>query len=144
MHHHRHDVSDLLRTSGLRRTTALCATLEFLSHHSEPVTAAMILDHLHSKKILANKTTIYRQIEQLKKNGLLHELDFGDLQKRYELVCEDHHHHLICTGCGRILDIHLQRELEEEEARLIADTGFTIERHALEFFGLCPACQSRS
>jgi Fur family ferric uptake transcriptional regulator len=142
MHHHQHDTGALLHKSGLKRTRALCATLDFLSIHSEPVTAAMIIDHLHQEHILANKTTVYRQLDQLKKNGILLELDFGDLQKRYELVCDDHHHHLICTKCGRVLDIRLRQELDEEEARIARETGFSIERHALEFFGRCPACQS--
>jgi len=141
MHQHKSTSQQKLKKTGLRRTKALLATLEFFEANVAPVTVGMILEHLHGQGILANKTTIYRQLEQLKNHEIILEIDFGDLQKRYELACDDHHHHVICTQCGDILDVKLSNELFTEEVRIAKETGFVIERHALEFFGRCPTCQ---
>ena len=55
----------------------------------------------------------------------------------YEKV---HHHHLICSNCGKVVDFP-SCELEEAQQSLSKQTGFRIDGHLLEFIGLCQACQ---
>jgi Fur family ferric uptake transcriptional regulator len=54
-----------------------------------------------------------------------------------------HHHHLICSRCGRVVDFS-DCDLSGLERRLAQENGFKIEGHLLEFLGLCPACQKWS
>jgi Fe2+ or Zn2+ uptake regulation protein len=77
----------------------------------------------------------------MKELAVINEIEFGDGKKRYELISSHsyHHHHLVCNSCGII------EEVEFEENILLAQvnrkSNFKIERHQLEFFGLCPNCQ---
>ncbi len=90
-------------------------------------------------KISANKTTIYRELENFISDGLINEVDFGDGKKRYESNAHGHHHHLVCINCGKIEDV----ELEEKEIlkNINNKSHFLIEKHSMEFFGKCTNCQ---
>jgi Fur family transcriptional regulator, ferric uptake regulator len=94
-------------------------------------------------------TTIYRTPDLLDKSGLVRKVHSGDGHVRFEYrrsADADHHHHLICTGCGQILNY---RDFEHEELELVRQTeellarkhGFLIRDHNIEFIGLCPGCQ---
>lgn len=119
-----------------------------LSEAGAPLAAADILGPLDSrlrgddiKKLRVNKTTVYRELEMLRAENLILEVDFGDAIKRYELADSKHHHHLICVGCTRVQDVEVDAPLAATERRLERQTSFKIERHALEFFGLCAQCR---
>ena len=96
---------------------------------------------LLSYKLSPNKTTIYREIEFLKENNLIQEIDFGDGKKRYERTDGEHHHHLICTSCKNIDDVTLESDLDHFEEKIKSTKKFKVTRHSLEFFGLCLNCQ---
>jgi Fe2+ or Zn2+ uptake regulation protein len=51
----------------------------------------------------------------------------------------DHHHHLVCSGCGKVVDF-AGCALTDLEQRLLEETRFDISGHLLEFYGLCPDC----
>ncbi len=90
------------------------------------------------KKLDVNKTTVYRQLEKYIAEGKIIEVELGDGKKRYELKSLDHHHHLICNNCGKLEDI------EFDESQIMKQVGsktkFKIEKHSLEFFGICAEC----
>ena len=86
--------------------------------------------------------TIYRTLELFCKLGIAHQLDFNSSYKFYELnVEEEHHHHLICRGCGKIIEFN-DRVLEEFETRLEEEYSFNIFDHRIKFFGLCRDCDN--
>lgn len=91
-------------------------------------------------KTKLNKTSVYREIDFLLKEGFIKEVDFGDRIKRYELNDLGHHHHLVCLNCKNIQDITLEENLEEEERRIEKLKKFHVAKHNLEFFGLCNKC----
>ena len=63
-----------------------------------------------------------------------------DGQQLFRLCGDDgHHHHLVCTNCGKTVEIESP---SESWLKGISDKyGFTIERHTLEVFGLCEDCR---
>jgi len=70
--------------------------------------------------------------------------DLGDHVARYELLREDddgHHHHLVCTRCAEVIEID-ECSMDELESRIAAHNGFKAVTHRLEFFGICPDCQT--
>jgi Fur family ferric uptake transcriptional regulator len=82
--------------------------------------------------------------------GLVFKFDFGDGRSRYELSKGPnvkHHHHLVCTNCGRIIDYS---ERIDEEVKLMGEIektlskkyGFKIKSHQMRFMGLCDKCLS--
>ena len=89
------------------------------------------------------KATIYRTLELLLKAGLLQEHDFGEGFHRYEpLVAQGHHEHLICSGCGRVVEFSSER-LERMNQLIAEEHGFRHHHHRLEIHGLCRECQGR-
>ena len=85
--------------------------------------------------------TVYRTLALLTKSGLALEMDFGDGQKRYEnSYRSDHHDHMVCTECGKILEFnHPLIEKYQEEVAL--QKNFKITSHKLDLFGLCQDCK---
>lgn len=87
--------------------------------------------------------TVYRTLKLFAESGIAREIRFGDGQTRYEPVAAgEHHDHLVCTGCGAIIEFENEtiEQLQEEVAR---SHGFLIHYHRLELYGLCPACVAR-
>lgn len=106
-----------------------------------PLSAAEILAGLARRRMIVNKTTVYRELDLLSGAGVLRELQFGDRKKRYEVAPEGHHHHLVCMECHRVEDIELPRDLDLQERQIERQKKFKILNHTLEFFGTCRDCQ---
>lgn len=130
-----------LQSDGHRITKARGTLLSILSKKHSPLSAMELQQLLEDEGVAVNKTTIYREIDFLIQQKIIHSVAFGDDTTRYELSNRDHHHHIQCTSCGIVVDLPLQDELSDIERNIERTTGFIIEKHALEFFGLCKNCQ---
>jgi Fur family ferric uptake transcriptional regulator len=94
-------------------------------------------------------TTVYRTLDLLVRMGLINKLTFGDGPSRYEFKSEkknEHHHHFLCTKCGKIIDYSdfIDEELElvkKTEETLSKKYNFKVLDHNIEFCGLCDKCQ---
>ena len=86
--------------------------------------------------------TVYRTIRLLKECGLAAERHFDDGQARYEPAEEEaqHHDHIICERCGKIVEFASQ-ELEKLQERIARFLGFTVGRHRMELYGICAECR---
>lgn len=94
-------------------------------------------------------TSVYRTLDLLVQLSMVDKFDFGDGRARYELAEGSsgvkHHHHLVCTGCGAILEYD---DFLEEELKLVKRTeeglskryGFKITGHVVQFYGICKRC----
>jgi Fur family transcriptional regulator, ferric uptake regulator len=88
--------------------------------------------------------TVYRTMKLLSECGLAQARNFGDGQTRYEpSVGREHHDHLICTGCGRIVEFENDR-IEAMQDAVARKHGFSVVSHKLELYGLCQQCQGAS
>jgi Fur family ferric uptake transcriptional regulator len=87
--------------------------------------------------------TIYRVLEILVASGLVKAHDFGEGFRRFEPVTgQGRHEHLVCTRCGRVLEF--ANEQLERMLPIIADEHqFQLQRHRVEIYGVCHACQER-
>jgi Fur family ferric uptake transcriptional regulator len=88
--------------------------------------------------------TVYRTMKLLAELGLAVPRDFGDGRARYEPSHHRHghsHDHLICTGCGAIVEFESQR-VEALQLRLARRHGFEVQRRHVELYGLCAGCRS--
>ena len=130
---------ETLRGSGLKATAARVAVLDALRRAAAPLSVRRALAAI--PKGLADQATVYRILEVLEERGLVRPVDLRHGHKHYELASLPHHHHLICTGCGRTEDVaacdadRLAR-LAQRHSRHFA----VVTQHALEFFGLCRRC----
>lgn len=88
-----------------------------------------------------NLSTIYRNLESLERLNMIYKVTTDDGLNLYKLKCasNEHHHHIICTKCGKVLDIHFCPF--DTFSELAGKAGFTITEHRLELYGLCENCQ---
>lgn len=130
-----------LREQARKITGPREAILEVLRRYPHPLANKDIFAAL--PKGLCDLATVYRTVHLLEAMGMVKHFDFNDGVARYELLGRDddgHHHHLVCTRCGKVIKIQ-ECLLREMEARIAAANGFAAVTHKLEFFGLCPRCQ---
>lgn len=107
---------------------AVCAS-------KEHPTAQMIYDTLRSELPRLSLGTVYRNLQQMVREGRLRELD-GTVA-RFDAVLEPHTH-VRCTCCGRVEDLSIPYDAALDRAA--AGVGWRIVDHSLIFTGICPAC----
>ena len=115
--------------------------LDSLDKSVRPLSAVDLQKILKKKGLAANKTTIYREVDFLKKEGLILEVRLAENKKRYELSSREHHHHIVCLKCKKIEDVILKKDLQEQEKNIAKEKKFKVINHSLEFFGICENCQ---
>jgi Fur family ferric uptake transcriptional regulator len=130
-----------LRQQSRKVTGPRRAILELLSAQKHPISIRRIHELMSDSS--CDLATVYRSMKMLDRIGMVKRFDFGDGLARYELnrhVDGGHHHHLICTGCAKVVEIEACFPSELEE-KIAAGNGFARITHKLEFFGVCPNCQ---
>lgn len=132
---------DMLKDSGVRITPQRHAILEYLVVSESHPTADEIYKALEHKFPNMSVATVYNNLRVFKKTGLVKELTYGDSSSRFDFSTKQHYH-IICTNCGKIVDFHYPG-LDEVEALAAQVTGFTVDSHRLEVYGLCPDCQRK-
>lgn len=86
--------------------------------------------------------TVYRTLKTLVGTGALCELPFGTSESRFGLALEQSHYHFICEKCQKILDLPT-RFRADLERRVEAQTGHRVNRHTMEFYGVCRECAAK-
>jgi Fur family ferric uptake transcriptional regulator len=138
-----------IRRIGYRMTAGREAILNILAQASEHLSAEDIYIKVHEQKPSIGLTTVYRTLELLVNIGMVAKFDFGDGRARFELLqgpkCVKYHHHLVCTGCSRIIEYSdfINEEisiLESIQAKLSKKYNFVITNHLVQYCGLCAKC----
>ncbi len=135
--------NDFLRTKGLKNTCQRMTILEtFLGSKSHYSTEDLYLK-LRKDHPKIGYATVHRTLKLFAECGIANELNFGDGQTRFEpLYTEEHHDHLVCTKCGRIIEFK-EPEIEKLQERVAAQYDFQIETHRHELYGLCATCADK-
>ena len=92
---------------GYRITVPRKMIIDVLNRTEKHLSAEDIYLEVHKLCPQIGLTTVYRTLELLTGMGLISKFDFGDKRARYELVEDpkgEHHHHLICTRCKRVIN----------------------------------------
>lgn len=131
-----------LKDDGNRITPQRLAILKILALSQGHPSAETIYAKLISNYPTMSLATVYKTINLLKQKGEVLELEFSELGNRYDGNKPYPHPHVICTGCGAIVD-PLILDLEEITKKMVKETGFQIVNHRLDFYGLCPDCQKK-
>jgi Fur family ferric uptake transcriptional regulator len=84
-------------------------------------------------------TTVYRTMKLLCDAGLAEEHNFDDGVTRYEIE-HDHHDHLVCLRCGKIIEFEC-RALEQAQVEVADAHNFEVLRHRHELYGHCQSCR---
>ena len=130
-----------LSGGGHRNGLARRAVVELLSRQDCCLTAQEIFDALRAEDRQVGIASVYRVLDLLTDKGLLQRIDLGAGVARYEPAHSggEHHHHLLCTTCGRVEafeDDELERALRNVEQR----TGYSVAGHDVVLRGNCRSC----
>jgi len=114
--------------------------LRILSASEDHPTAEQIFEKVKTEFPTTSLATIYKTIALLKSLNEVLELGFPDGSNRYDGNKPFPHPHVVCVRCRKIMDPELI-SLDELKDEISKKTGFRIQHHRLDFFGLCRECQ---
>ncbi len=134
------ELLDKIKKIGGRMTKTRKTVLETMLSSDRPLSASEILSVFKGKKNPINRTTVYRELSFLMKNGFVHEVRLLGKPSLFELS-QEHRHHLICIKCDAVKPVVLGRHLDSHEKKIMRHERFKITSHSLEFYGLCEKCQ---
>jgi Fur family transcriptional regulator, ferric uptake regulator len=133
-----------LRRADLRYTAGRRALVDLLANAGRPVSIADIADDLPDLP----RSSAYRHLVDLQVAGVVRRVAANDEFARFELAEDltEHHHHLLCIGCGKVTDVTPSVSFERQVSRtvdaLAIDQGFEPHGHRLDVIGLCAACRT--
>lgn len=136
------EVAALLRAVDQRYTDGRRRLVAALQEGDGPLT----INQIAAADASLPQSSIYRNLTLLEDAGAVARIVTNDDFARYELTEEltAHHHHLICTTCGAVVDFELDTATEQTLDRALdaaADTaGFTTTSHRLDLLGTCRDC----
>ena len=135
------EVIAALRQHDYKLTPQRQAVIRVIASSQDHLTPAAIYKKVRQDYPNIGLVTIYRTLEILAELELICELHAGGICHSYTISSTpQHHHHLICSNCGIVIDF-TGHDFSELEQSLYKESGFRIDGHLLEFFGLCQACQ---
>ena len=130
-----------LRKRGYKITPQRRVIIGTIIDSREHLTPAAIHERVRKEHPGIGLVTIYRTIEILAELGLICETHAGGSCRSYLMRRpSEHHHHLICSDCGKVVDF-TDCDLAKLERRLAKETMFKINGHLLEFLGQCRRCR---
>lgn len=132
----------VLRKQGYKITTQRCSVLKALFSCKEHLTANAIYNRAKRDDPKIGLVTVYRILDLFNNLGIICEVRTSGNSHSYLLSRPlEHHHHLVCNGCGVVSDFS-DCGLDQLTERLSRKTGYEIEDHVLEFRGYCQECTS--
>ena len=136
------DVQRTLRAHGKRITPQRTLILKILQEQGGHLDADEIYRLARRERPRLSLSTVYRTLSVFRKLGLVRKLHFGEGYSRYELAGPEEHHHLICLGCGKVIEFQCAHcaQIHQE---LAARYGFQITGSRVELLGYCAECQKR-
>jgi Fur family transcriptional regulator, ferric uptake regulator len=134
-------VHETLARAGLKRGGARERVIALLAAEPCALSAVEIEDALREQGAAPGRASVYRVLELLVEHGLVERLEVGDGQARFERVQPggQHHHHLVCEECGKLIAFHdpgLERAIDSLCKRL----GVRVEHHEVLLRGACGDC----
>jgi len=128
--------NETLKDAGLKVTHPRTKILDVLQSNPDMHLSA---DEIHNKLVDHNESiglaTVYRVLTQLELAGLIQKNQFNDNQSSYEIK-KQHHDHLICTKCGKIIEF-MNDDLETLQEKISDKHQFRLDSHVMTLFGVC-------
>lgn len=136
------NIQKSLRSAGLRATGQRLLILEIIRQGRGHLDANEILHRALARMPRLNLSTVYRNLQKLKELGLIEEYHFDENHHHYEMKLVNEHHHLICLGCGHIIEFsyNLTKYVTENVAEA---ENFRVTKSEVHMAGYCPDCQKK-
>jgi Fur family transcriptional regulator, ferric uptake regulator len=130
-----------LKKKGLKLTPQRRLIVDAIHEADAHLTAEEIIAHVQARMPEVHKSTIYRTLELLEKKGCVFKSDLGD-HAIYHHAEEGHHHHLVCSKCGKTIECD-EELFARVEKSLGGKYGFSVNFKHLVISGLCEDCKKK-
>ena len=127
--------------AGYRLTQPRRVVADLVATHGGHFTAADLGSVARQRRLGVSRATVFRALELLVELGAVERLDLPNGEHAYVSCAPAHHHHVVCSRCGRTAEVD-DAGLNEAVREIERSTGFRIDTHRLELFGLCRHCQA--
>jgi len=131
-----------LKEKGLKLTPQRKLIINAIHDVSAHLTAEEIIDHVQSRMPEVHKSTIYRTLELLEETGCVFKSELGE-HFIYHHAEEGHHHHLVCSKCGKTIDCD-EDLFAPVEKSLREKYSFQIDFKHVVMSGLCESCRNNA
>jgi Fe2+ or Zn2+ uptake regulation protein len=130
-----------LEQAGYRLTDPRREVAALIADRTGHFTAADLVGAAKARRLGIGRATVFRTLDAFSEVGVVERIDLPSGEHAYLACAPAHHHHVVCSRCGRSRDIDDARVggVVRDVARR---TGYRIDDHRLELFGLCPDCQA--
>ena len=129
-----------LNIAGKRVTNQRALILEIIRQGQGHLDADEIYRLARNRRPRLSLSTVYRTLQALKELGLIEELHFDDTHHHYEAKSSIKHHHLVCLGCGKVIEF--QYPLSRYVKRNVAEArDFEIIDTEIRMMGYCSECR---
>lgn len=133
-----------LKAAGLKITTPRMRILDLLTTSGERhLSAEEIYQQLYQLDSDISIATIYRVLTQFEAAGLVIRHNFEENHSVFELNHGEHHDHLVCMKCRKVVEFH-DEIIETRQEELTRQFGFLMKDHCLTIYGVCRGCQTQS
>ena len=129
-----------LNVTGLRATSQRALILEIIRHGQGHLDADEVCRRARDKQPRVSLSTVYRTLRRFKKLGLIEEVHFDEAHHHYEVKPLAEHHHLVCLGCGRVIEFYyplsryVKRNVPEAKEFKVIETE-------IRMTGYCSKCR---
>ncbi|MCU0496394.1 MAG: transcriptional repressor [Anaerolineae bacterium] len=129
-----------LREAGYKLTHARLTVLQVLEQQHEHLTSTQVIDAVAAIDPSIGRASVFRTLDLLTELTLIRPTYIdGSATPVYVLLPNGHHHHIVCTGCNRVIEFD-DCGLAELEQRLETQYQVKLTGHLLEFYGRCSLC----
>lgn len=130
----------LLNTAGLRSTSQRALILDIIHRGRGHLDADEVYRRARKKKPRLSLSTVYRNLLTLKELGLIEEVHFDEGHHHYEIKPSIEHHHLVCLGCGKVVEFEcpVSQKMKEDISR---EKDFKVITAEVRMTGYCPTCR---
>lgn len=129
-----------LKTTGRRLTGQRQLLLQLLQEHGGHLDAHELCRLASERNPRLSLSTVYRTMNLLRDLGLVNEVHLGEEHHHYELRSTHQHCHLVCIGCGKVVEIGCEL-IEQLKVTVAEQHDFEITEAQVDLVGLCRACR---
>jgi len=134
------NLQEKLNQEGLRFTRPRQEVVTILKESKVPLTPQRIHQRATTKNCQIGLVSVYRTLDLFTELNLVRKVHGEDGCHGYVLATPGHHHHLICRECGKAVEFIGTPALKDLIDRIEVETGFIIDEHILQFYGICQEC----
>jgi Fur family transcriptional regulator, ferric uptake regulator len=136
-----HELLEALGRTGHRLTTPRRALATLIAGREGHFTADDILAESRRARTGLGRATVFRGLDTLSDLGVIERLDLPNGDHAYVACRPAHHHHVVCSICGRSTSVE-GCGMEEVAEQVVRRTGFVVDTHRIELYGTCRECRS--